>query len=309
MPQPQKGICAEPNLHALYLMFNVHEGHDDNIRPILGEILNIFEKFDHEYYEAVVSGIVAIGSNYWMELYPGMLPAELAPFPDMRHEDRCAPAVPSDLFIQIRADRCDICYAIGMAVHDLLRPHVELLEQVQGFRYLDGRDLTGFVHGSGNPRGLHKLDVAIVGDDDPEYAGGSYLHVQRYRHNLEKWNQLTVGEQERIIGKSKKNAAPLAPESVLPSAHTRLTDVRDEQGRKLQLLRQSMPYGDIREQGLLFVSCANSPRVFTAMLENMIYGDASGQYDKLLDYTTAETGAAYFAPSIDFLKFQGAAEI
>lgn len=81
MPQPQKGICAEPNLHALYLMFNVIDEQDDVIREKLAKILDVFEHYDEEHYEAMISGVVAIGSNYWMELYPCELPLELAPFP------------------------------------------------------------------------------------------------------------------------------------------------------------------------------------------------------------------------------------
>ncbi|UAA38455.1 Dyp-type peroxidase [Paraneptunicella aestuarii] len=305
MPQAQKGICAEPNLHALYLMFNVHEDHDEEVRRILAQILNIFDHYDDEHYEAMVSGVIAIGSNYWMELYPGFLPAELAPFPDMHCEDRHAPVVPCDLFIQMRADRADICHAMGTAVYDALKPHVELVEQIKGFRFLDGRDLTGFVDGTENPKGMHKLDVAIIGDEDPEFAGGSYIHIQRYRHNLSKWNQLDVPHQEEIFGRTKTDDIEFASEMKKPFAHTKRTNLKDANGNSIEILRQSMPYGDMKEQGLFFVSCAKSPQPFTKMLESMIFGDAHGNYDKLMDYTTAETGAAFFAPSVDFLKFQG----
>lgn len=302
MPQPQKGVCAEPNLHALYLIFNVNEEHDAQIRQKLPQILNIFEHYDNEHYEAMVSGVVAIGSNYWMELYPGLLPAELAPFPDMHFEDRHAPAVPADLYVQIRADRADICHAMGVDVFELLKGDVELVEQVKGFRYLDGRDLTGFVDGTENPKGLHKLDVAIVGDEDSDFAGGSYIHVQRYRHNMDKWNQLAVTSQEQIIGRTKADDVEFASEMKKPTAHTKRTNLKDEHGNSLEILRQSMPYGDMKEQGLYFVSCAKSTVPFTKMLESMIIGDRQGHHDLLLDYTTAETGAAFFAPSIEFIK-------
>ena len=113
----------------LYLMFNVIDEQDDVIRQKMAKILDILEHYDEEHYEAMISGVVAIGSNYWMELYPGELPLELAPFPDMSFEDRNAPVVPSDLYIQIRADRADICHAIGVEVYDLLKVHVELVEK------------------------------------------------------------------------------------------------------------------------------------------------------------------------------------
>ena len=302
MSQPQKGICAEPNLHAQYLMFNVVDEDNQAIRAKLARILELFEHYDNEHYEAMVSGVVAIGSNYWLELYPGLLPLELAPFPDMQCEDRCAPVVPCDLFIQIRADRADICHAIGIEVFELLRLHVELIEQIRGFRYLDGRDLTGFVDGTENPKGLHKLDVAIVGDDDPDFAGGSYIHVQRYRHDMARWHQVAEKHQEKIIGRTKADDVEFASADKEAYAHTKRSNLKDPDGNSIEILRQSMPYGDMKVQGLYFVSCAKSPKPFTQMLQSMIYGDENGVYDKLLDYTSAETGAAFFAPSVTFIR-------
>ena len=117
MSQPQKGICAEPNLHAQYLLFNVIDDDSQAVRAKLGRALEVLDYFDNEHYEAMVSGVIAVGSNYWSELYPGPIPVELTPFPDMQSEDRVAPSTPCDLFIQIRADRIDICYAIGFGNH------------------------------------------------------------------------------------------------------------------------------------------------------------------------------------------------
>lgn len=304
MSQPQKGICAEPNLHAQYLLFNVIDDDDQVIRAKLARIIDLFDYYDNEHYEAMVTGVVAVGNNYWMELYPGLLPIELSPFPDMQCEDRCAPVEPCDLFIQIRADRADICHALGIEIYELLRLHVELVEQVRGFRYLDGRDLTGFVYASDNPRGMKKLDVAIVGDDDLDFAGGSYIHVQRYRYDLNRWNALSEKRQEQIMGRQKQTDLVLPSEELMPYSHERRTTILDEQGNKVQLLKQSMPYGDMKVQGLYFVSCAASPKPFKRMLHSMIYGDEQGVYDKFLDYANAETGAAFFAPSVTFIKQQ-----
>lgn len=304
MTQAQKGILAEPNLHAQYLMFNAITDDQAGIRHKLAQILDIFEHYDNEHYEAMVSGVVAVGSSYWLELYPGLIPLELSPFPDMECEDRHAPVVPCDLFIQIRADRADICFAMATAVFDLLKNDVELIEQISSFRYLDGRDLTGFVDGTENPKGMRKFDVAIVGDDDPDFAGGSYIHVQRYRHDLDKWNALKVNRQEEIVGRTKADDIEFESDAKSNFAHTKRTNLKTADGTSIEILRQSMPYGDMKIQGLMFISCAKSPKPFTDMLRSMIFGDENGIYDKLLDYTTAETGAAFFAPSVTFIKQQ-----
>ena len=67
-----------------------------------------------------------------------------------------------DLFIQIRADRLNITHTVGIEVMDLLRIYVELVEQIRGFRYLDGRDLNGFLYSADNPRGMKRRQVGII---------------------------------------------------------------------------------------------------------------------------------------------------
>ncbi|MFT2091798.1 Dyp-type peroxidase [Paraglaciecola sp. 2405UD69-4] len=304
MTQAQKGICAEPNLHALYLTLIVIDDDAVTMRKKIAQVLALFSHYDEEYYEAMVSGIVAVGTDYWYELYPRSIPQELAPFPIMNSDDRSAPATPGDLFIQIKADRVDICHAIGTRIIELLRPHIDLFEEVKGFRYLDGRDLTGFVDGTENPKGMQKFNVALVGDQDLEFAGGSYIHVQRYRHNMEKWQQLSVATQEETYGRTKADNVEFKSTDKAPFSHTKRTSLKDKDGKSIEILRQSMPYGDMTIQGLYFVSCAKSPQPFTNMLKSMVYGDGEGNYDRLLDFTNAETGGAFFAPSINFIKQQ-----
>ena len=304
MAQAQKGICAEPSLHALYLLFNVND--DDQAMPAkLARIVDLFSRYDDEYYEAMVSGVVAIGSSYWHDIYPGPIPVELAPFPDMQCDDRSAPVAPCDLFIQIRADRADVCHALGMEIFSLLGPHADLIEDVRGFRYLDGRDLTGFVYGADNPRGMNKLDAALVGQEDPDFSAGSYIHIQRYKHNISKWQQLPVNEQEQIMGRQKSDNTELDARFTLPRNHDFCTRVYNNQNQPINTLLQSMPYGDMHVQGLFLVCCAKSPKPFQQMLAQMIFADEQGEYDQFLDYTSAETGAAFFAPSLTFIKQQG----
>lgn len=302
MSQPQKGICAEPNLHAQYLQYNIIDEDEQAIRAKLARILDIFDHFDDEHYEAMVSGVIAVGCDYFSELYPGLRPVELSPFPDMHCDDRVAPSQTTDLFIQIRADRQDIVHAISTEVHELLRIHVELVEDIKGFRYLDGRDLTGYLDADDNPRGLAKKNTAVIADNDPDFAGGSYVHAQRYRHDMRRWNLLSQRHQEQIMGRSREHHL-VSPEENANSHYvrSRVTDLSNPQAQH-QLLRQSMPYADMREQGLFFVSHCQSSAPFKSMLHSMIFGTTVGEYDAFLDYSNAETGGAYFAPSIDFIK-------
>lgn len=301
MSQAQKGICAEPNLHGFYLTFNVIDEDYAMLAQKLSQILDVFDHYDDEHYEAMVSGLIAIGTVFWDEIYPASRPKHLAPFPDMQCDDRSAPVQECDLFVQIRADRLDICQAIGIEVMNLLRLHTELVEQVQAFRYLDGRDWTGYLIADDNPRGRAKFNVSLVNQgDDPDFEGGSYIHIQRYRHYLDKWNRLSDNNQEQVMGKTKEHNVDVVGSGL--DSHAFRTKLVGADGQFPVLLNQSMVYGNMTTQGLYFVSCSSNPNTFKSFLYSRIYGDGNGHYDRLLDYTNAETGAAFFAPSLTFLR-------
>lgn len=300
MSEPQKGVCAEPNLHALYLLLNVTDDDAQAVRAKLARLLELFDHYEEEYYEAMVTGLIGIGCGYWQELYPGPIPTELSAFPDVQCEDRSAPALQTDLFIQIRTDRLDVSHAMGIDVMDLMRLHVELVESVSGFRYLDGRDLNGFVYAADNPRGMKRREVAIIDENIPVFGGGSYIHTQRFRHDLRRWNALSERQQEQVMGVTREHNLPSAEQSA--SSHVVRATAQGLNDDLPQLLLQGMPYGDMSHQGLFSVTCSASSRVFKDRLYSQIVGTSEGDYDRWLDFTSAETGGAYFAPSIQFIK-------
>ncbi|MDP2560729.1 Dyp-type peroxidase [Psychrobium sp. 1_MG-2023] len=302
MAREQAGICAEGNLHGQYLLFDCVEGQEHAIRAQLSEVSHYLDEMTELYSDVAFSAFIAVGANYWDALYPDSRPALLRPFPSLTHGDRHAPACPFDLFIQIRCDRQDINYMVSHEICLMFEDLANLVEELKSFRYLDNRDLTGFVDGTENPKGLHRQEVALVSDDDKEFRGGSYIHIQRYQHDLKKWNNLKVKKQEDIIGRTKQENHEYSSFNKPKTSHIRRTSLKDNQGKSLEILRQSMPYGDMKEQGLFFISCCHTPLNFELMLRSMIVGDNNGHYDHLLKYTQAVTGAAFFAPSMSFLN-------
>ena len=302
MAREQFGICAEPNLHGSYLLFNALDDKNSFIRTALSRLPALFEDYADQFSEANLTGVIAIGANYWDEFYPQARPALLSPFPSMNSDDRLAPATSVDIYIEIRSDRGDVNHIVSSKVCQLLADSVELIEHIQAFRFLDGRDLTGFVDGTENPQGMHRREVALVKEaDDATFSSGSYLHTQRYQHNLTLWNALQNKEQEDVYGRTKLDNIEYQSEDKPLTAHTKRTSLKDEEGNSLEIVRQSMPYGDMKRQGLFFVSYCHSPKPFEIMLKSMIHGDGHGNVDHLLKYTQAETGSAFFAPSLTFL--------
>jgi putative iron-dependent peroxidase len=304
MPREQWGVCAEANLHGVHLFLNAHEGYEPVIREALSQLPEIFDSITDQFSEAMFSGVVAIGASYWNELYPDKYPEGLKPFPAMSCDDRQMPGSPFDLYIQLRSDRQDVNYIASKRVMNLFGETVDLVEQVPCFRYLDGRDLTGFVDGTENPKGRKRREVALTSNMGV-FDSGSFVHVQRYRHHLKVWERLPTQEQELIIGRTKMDDVEFEKDEMPNTAHVKRANVKDENGNGRELMRQSMPYGDLSQQGLLFVSYCANPDNFETILKNMVFGNDDGDYDHLLNYTSAETGAAFFAPSIEFLTRQG----
>ncbi|MEY8252211.1 MAG: Dyp-type peroxidase, partial [Colwellia sp.] len=283
-------------------LFNALDNKNAFIRAAISRLPKLFDNYSDQFSEANLIGVVAIGEAYWDEFYPQARPALLTPFPAMHSDDRVAPTNSYDIYIEIRSDRADVNHIVSTKVCQLLGDSVELIEQVQAFRFLDGRDLTGFVDGTENPQGLHRREVALVKDqDDINFAGGSYLHTQRYQHNLTLWDSLAEHEQEEVYGRTKLDNVEYDSDDKALTAHTKRTSLKDEQGKSIEIVRQSMPYGDMKRKGLFFVSYCQSPKPFEMMLKSMIYGDGDGNSDHLLKYTQAETGSAFFAPSLTFI--------
>ncbi|MCU4677592.1 Dyp-type peroxidase [Catenovulum sp. 2E275] len=301
MAKFQRGVLAEANLHSLYLLFKLQAGFEDKIRKILAEFQLTIEKFSQDFSESELTAFAAIGSEYWFTLYGSHKPEQLTDFPNFKSGNHIAPVTPYDLFIQIRSDRVDVNHLVGTHLCLLFGDSVHLQEQVKGFRYLDGRDFTGFIEGGDNPHGVKRQQVALVSEyQDPDFAGGSYIHIQRYRHLLSSWNELSLAEQEKIIGRSKTNNQLLADQE--PSSHYKTTHLFDEYNQPIEYLNQSMPYGTMKMQGLFAIACCHTPIAFEQILASRL-GVESEYFDRLLNYTRAETGAAFFAPSVDFLKY------
>ena len=197
----------------------------------------------------------------------------------------------------------DLCFEFVTQVMTRLAGAVTVVDEVHGFRYFDERDLLGFVDGTENPVGAAAGRAALVGDSDPDFAGGSYVIVQKYLHDMAAWNALTTEDQEKAIGRSKLSDIEM-PNDVKPAnSHVALNTIEDPDGTERQILRANMPFGEVgrEEFGTYYIGYAATPSVTEQMLANMFIGNPPGNYDRILDFSTAVTGCLFFAPSADFL--------
>jgi putative iron-dependent peroxidase len=197
----------------------------------------------------------------------------------------------------------DLCFELATQLMARLAGAVTVVDEVHGFKYFDERDLLGFVDGTESPAGTAGARAALVGDEDPGFAGGSYVIIQKYTHDMAAWNAISVEEQERVIGRTKLADIEL-PDDVKPAnSHVALNTITGPDGEERQVIRANMPFGDIGrgEFGTYYIAYAADPAVTEEMLVNMFIGKPPGNSDRILDFSTAHTGCLFFAPTADFL--------
>jgi putative iron-dependent peroxidase len=301
VPQP---VSAPLTRAAIFLVVTINPGGDNRaaVRSFCADFAGLVRAVEFRDLEARLSCVMGIGSDAWDRLFGDPRPAELHAFREFRGGPRHALATPGDLLFHIRAKRMDLCFEMAAQIMAGLGDAVTAVDEVHGFRYFDDRDLLGFVDGTENPRGAAVIEAALVGAEDPAFAGGSYVITQKYLHDLAGWNALPTEVQERIIGRSKLADIEL-DDSIKPtSAHNALTTIA-ENGREFQIVRDNMPFGKVGEgeYGTYFIGYCRTPRVTEQMIENMFIGKPPGNYDRLLDFSRAVTGTLFFVPSTTFL--------
>ncbi|MFT5443932.1 MAG: deferrochelatase/peroxidase EfeB [Myxococcota bacterium] len=63
------------------------------------------------------------------------------------------PGTQADILLHLNSKRVDLCFELADRIRIQLGSSVEVVEEVASFRYLDQRDLTGFIDGTENPEG------------------------------------------------------------------------------------------------------------------------------------------------------------
>ncbi|STR44643.1 Dyp-type peroxidase [Iodobacter fluviatilis] len=296
---PQSGILPPANGHALFTLFRRRLGRraDARLKALLASVSDRIIHLQGEDPQA--SGVIAFGPHVWPELYSSK-PALLRDFPSISGAIHPAPASEVDVLLHLRGERYDLLHEFADQLSAEMSEWLDVIETVHGFRYRDARDLTGFVDGTENPVGDERAEVALLADGD--WAGGSYIHLQRYVHRMEQWKKLPVRQQEAVIGRTKDTNEELPDEDRPHTAHISRVII-EEDGEELAMLRHSMPYGSPGgDKGLYFISYCKTPVVFEKMLTRMVAPTSDGRVDHMLNFTRAVTGAAFFAPSIEQLK-------
>jgi putative iron-dependent peroxidase len=304
VPIEAQKVDAPLTSSATFLVLAVHPGPDtvDTVRDVIGGIDDIVKNVGFRDLDARLSCTVAIGARLWPEITRRPLPAELHPFREISGARHTAPSTPADLLLHIRAERRDLVFEFERQILALFGSTVSVVDETSGFRYFDVRDLLGFVDGTANPVGSAVARSTLVGDEDPDNAGGSYVVVQKYLHGLDAWRALTTEQQEAIIGRTKADNTELDDADAGQKSHKTLSTIVVD-GVEHGILRDNMPFGSpgAAEFGTYFIGYSRRLWVIERMLERMFIGDPPGLHDRLLDFSDAVLGCTFFAPSADAL--------
>ncbi|MFD1815445.1 Dyp-type peroxidase [Rhodococcus gannanensis] len=305
MSRPAAQELLEPlTVSALFLVVTAGPEQADatTVAEVAADVGSLVRAVGFRELAASLSCVVGVGSDFWDRLGKSTRPADLHPFVPLDGPVHSAPATPGDVLFHIKASRADLCFELGRQIRVALGDAGTVVDAVTGFRYFDARDLLGFVDGTENPTGTGAQDAAVIGDEDPEFAGGSYVIVQKYLHDMDSWGALKTEDQERVVGRTKLENVEL--ESLPSNSHVALNTLVDENGEEREILRGNMAFGDIEvgEFGTYFIGYAKTPDVTEEMLRHMFLGDPPGNHDRILDFSTAVTGTLFFVPSVDVLE-------
>lgn len=293
--------------NAIFIVYGLKDSPDmpDKVKDVCANFTALIRSMRNRFPDSQFSCTMGFGATAWRHLYPKEnIPKELDTFQEIKGDKYTAVSTPGDLFFHIRGKEMGLCFEFASIIDQKLEGVVESLDETHGFRYRDGRAIIGFVDGTENPDvDESRYKFGLIGDEDPEFAGGSYVFVQKYIHDMIAWNALTVEEQEKVIGRHKYDDVELTDEEKPINAHNAVTNIGDD----FKIIRDNMPFANTSkgEYGTYFIGYASTFNTTRQMLVNMFIGNPKGNTDRLLDFSTPITGTLFFVPSYDIIDKLG----
>lgn len=288
MAKAQPGLYEEPGNSAHYLechwpkntpVDKLKAGLLDALKPVVGAYI-----------------AVGFGIDAWVRMQPDFVPEELASFPLLKGKHGYEmPSTQTDIWFWIHGeDRGDVMNAV-LQVQQSLRGMLDVHLDLAGFKNREARDLTGFVDGTANDKDEARGLAAQIPEGELG-AGGSYVLTQKWKHNLTAFNELSVSEQEYVIGRTKHDNIEMSDDQMPNDSHVSRTDV-DVDGVAQKIYRRSTPYGGAQDHGLYFLAFACSLSRIHVQLERMLGLTDDGLSDSLMQFSQAKTGSYWFMPA------------
>jgi putative iron-dependent peroxidase len=291
MTGPQGGIFALGTASHAYLEFDLRDERDGG--KLVGAIAALREPRTTMGGVNLVSGF---RPELWRAVAPDDAPEDVGGFVDdiVGVDGFVMPATQHDAVLWLSGSAYDVIFDTARAAISELETLASIADETSSWPYRHDLDLTGFIDGTENPTLIDASDVVVIPEGQPG-AGGTILLLQKWVHDANLWESLSLAEQERVIGRTKDDSTELADRQ--PDSHVGSTD-QDLFGK---IFRRNMPYGTVTDHGTMFVGFSADQERMTAMLRSMA-GLVSGTRDALTLYTRPLTGAYYFVPSAESIR-------
>ena len=277
----QPGILLPPPRLARYLTFSLKPDADPR-----GSLRALCGVADGE------QSVVGLGGSLLAAI--GAVIEGLRTFPCHAGPGFDIPSTPAALWVWLRGDDRGELVHRTRRIESAVSPAFHLDQVVDAFQYDASRDLTGYEDGTENPKDEKALEAAMVRRGAAGVQGSSFVAVQQWLHDLDRFEAMAPEEQDNAIGRRKRTNEEM--EDAPPSAHIKRTAQESFQPAAF-VLRRSMPWADGTRAGLMFVAFGASLDAFEALLRRMI-GAEDGITDALFGFTRPLSGATFWCPGM-----------
>ncbi|MCF7530160.1 Dyp-type peroxidase [Neisseria lisongii] len=295
---PQSAIIPDHCKAAVFIEADIRVGQLETVKAACRQSIALTERLQQRFEGCALGATIGFGDGAWKAFGHHKEGGELKPFRALG--GGLAPATQHDLLIHVQALQFDAAFALAQELLALFGESVTVVTEEHGYRLYQERGLDGFVDGTENPQDEKVAQTALIPVGRPD-AGGSYVLLQKYLHDLKKWDAQGVAKQEACIGRTKDGDEELDKSARLPDSHLGRVDLK-ENGAGLKIVRRSLPFGKISgEHGLMFLAYCHTLYNIEAQLLSM-FGGRDGQTDLVLKHlATAVSGAYYYAPPLERL--------
>jgi putative iron-dependent peroxidase len=295
--------------------------HLTRLQELAKEISRVNKRDGHI---AVIEAVIGIEPTIWRQIHSGPVSSQLKSYEEISYttpdgKKYIFPKTGGDLFLYVKSPRMDLTFEVARKfVKALNEKHQNVLklEQTIGWKYLDGRDLSGFMDGSRNaPSKRAIIDSAVINVDfdvdNADWIGGSFVFTSKFLHDLDKFDALNDETKSNLVGRDYtrinqgmfgssnphlKDAIAVWPNEL--SDHAKQYHLNRGYGL---MYRQAMPFGTLSECGLFFIAFSGLLSEFDTALQRMV-GAIDGLPDRIFTYSTPLTTNYYYCPSLKELN-------
>jgi len=281
MSDSQPGILAPVPKAARYLNFSLKAGAKP--RPALLDLAKLADGL------RIVAGV---GQPAALAL--GKTIAGLRAFPTHFGAGLVLPSTSAALWCWLRGDDHGDLLHLSRSAAEAVDSAFYLDNVIDAFKFDVGRDLTGYVDGTENPKGSKAAAAAILRGQGAGMDGSSFVAVQQWVHDFDAFQAMTSKDQDNAVGRRKKDDKELA--NAPASSHIKRT-AQESFAPEAFVVRRSMPWAERTAGGLNFVAFGKSFDAFEAQLRRMV-GAEDGIADALFKFTRPVSGSYFWCPPL-----------